>query len=162
MKITLLSFYNRFEEYSTKYSLGTMKIAAYLKRNQKLDVSVVPINLDAPFPDDLIKEITSNSATDILGIPNYIWTRDIAQKADPFVDKKFMTYLMKIRLLQGLYFFAEEKNKYTQNNMQISNEILKKYYSASKKIAIFEKMNNSNDNSLSASVTNKVKISRDR
>lgn len=80
MKITLLSFYNRFEEYSTKYSLGIMKIASYIKsKNNDVELSIMPINLDAPYSQDIASKITSNN-TDILGIPNYIWTKDFAQK----------------------------------------------------------------------------------
>ena len=87
MKVTLLSFYNRFEEYSTKYSLGIMKIASYIKANNNdVDVSIIPINLDAPYSQDIVSKIASNN-TDILGIPNYIWTKDFAQKISLDVKK---------------------------------------------------------------------------
>lgn len=79
MKVKLVSFYNRFKEYPTKYSLGTMRLAAYLKKNSKIDVSVVPIDLDNPISEQTIKSLSAQDV-DILGIPNFIWTEDAAKK----------------------------------------------------------------------------------
>ena len=38
MKVNLISFYNRFDEYSTKYSLGALKLAAYLGQIDGVEV----------------------------------------------------------------------------------------------------------------------------
>jgi len=87
MKITLLSFYNRFEEYATKYSLGIMRIAAYLKKQQDYDIQIIPVNSEEPISSDLIDHIATNG-TDILGIPNYLWTKQIAQSISSALKQK--------------------------------------------------------------------------
>lgn len=46
-------------------------------------------------------------------------------------DMGKILYLMQIRTLEGLYFFAEKKNEYVSTNKQVSNELLKKYFFAS-------------------------------
>ncbi len=84
----------------------------------------------------------------------------IAQQNNHFSDQKFMVFLMKIRTFEGLYFFAENKNIYTQNNLSISKEILQKYYEASKKITLFEKSQNANDNNLSLNMVRDLKLLR--
>lgn len=94
MKITLLSFYNRFEEYSTKYSLGIMRIAAYLKKQQDYDIQIIPVSSEKPFTDDLINRIATDS-TDILGIPNYLWTKQMAQEISAAVKEK-NPYILRI------------------------------------------------------------------
>ncbi len=55
---------------------------------------------------------------------------------------------------------AENKNIYTQNNLSVSKEILQKYYEASKKIALFEKSQNANDNNLSLNMIRDLKLLR--
>ncbi len=46
-------------------------------------------------------------------------------------DMRKVLYLMQIRTLEGLYFFAEKENEYVLTNKQVSNELLKKYFFAS-------------------------------
>lgn len=55
---------------------------------------------------------------------------------------------------------AENKNIYTKNNLSVSKEILQKYYEASKKIALFEKSQNANDNNLSLNMIRDLKLLR--
>lgn len=79
MNVTLISFYNRFKEYSTKYSLGTLKLAAYIGKNEDIKVNIVPINSEEEITQELIDEL-SDSKIDILGIPNYMWTEKLAKQ----------------------------------------------------------------------------------
>lgn len=79
MKVALISFHNRFHEFPTRYSLGTMRLAAYIGKNEQINVRVIPINIEEEISEDIIKKL-SNSGFDILGIPNFIWTEKIAQE----------------------------------------------------------------------------------
>ena len=79
MNVTLISFYNRFKEYSTKYSLGTLKLAAYIGKNEDIRVNIIPINSEEEITQELIDKL-SDSKIDVLGIPNYMWTEKLAKQ----------------------------------------------------------------------------------
>lgn len=79
MNVTLISFYNRFKEYSTKYSLGTLKLAAYIGKNEDIEVNIIPINSEEEITQKLIDRL-SDSKIDVLGIPNYMWTEKLAKQ----------------------------------------------------------------------------------
>ena len=55
------------------------------------------------------------------------------------IDEDYLVFLMKIRIFDGLYFFAENKNEYIQSNQKVSKEILKKFFIANEKIKIYQK-----------------------
>lgn len=78
MKVNLISFYNRFNEYPTKYSLGTLKLAAYIGQEEKIDVKIIPLDSEQNITDDSISKILEGEP-DIVGIPNYMWTEELAQ-----------------------------------------------------------------------------------
>ena len=42
-------------------------------------------------------------------------------------DPNKIYFLMQIRALQGLHFFAESHIKYNKENMQVSSDLLKRY-----------------------------------
>lgn len=65
----------------------------------------------------------------------------VATAVNKEADKDFTLFLMKIRLLKGLYYFAENKNTYTESNEPVADEILKKYFNATKKIKQYEVKN---------------------
>lgn len=48
------------------------------------------------------------------------------QKRGKDVNK--ILYLMQIRTLEGLFFFAKKMNEYVSTNQQVSGELLKKYF----------------------------------
>ena len=50
------------------------------------------------------------------------------------IDESYLLFLMKIRIFEGLYYFAENENEYTKSNPKVSKEILKKYFIANEKI----------------------------
>lgn len=79
MKIKLISFYNRFDEYATKYSLGTMRLAAYIGKNEEIDVEIIPINSEEELSEEMIEKLTEEN-TDILGIPDFMWTEKLANE----------------------------------------------------------------------------------
>ena len=87
MNVKLISFYNRFKEYSTKYSLGTLKLAAYIGKDEEVDVQIVPINSEEELTEEKINELTSGD-TDILGIPNFMWTEKLAKQISSEVQKR--------------------------------------------------------------------------
>ena len=87
MKVTLISFYNRFQEYPTKYSLGTMKLAAYIGKNEEIEVKIIPINSEERITEEILDKLT-DQRTEILGIPNYMWTEKLAQIISREVKKR--------------------------------------------------------------------------
>lgn len=74
-----------------------------------------------------------------------------ASKIDKDVDKDFVLFLMKARLFKGIDYFVENKNAYTENNKPVADEILNKYFIATKKIKHYEAMMSKNDASLQSS-----------
>ena len=54
------------------------------------------------------------------------------------IDENYILFLMKIRIFEGLYYFAENKNEYTRLNPKVSREILKKYFIANEKISRYQ------------------------
>lgn len=87
MNVTLISFYNRFKEYSTKYSLGTMKLAAYIGKNKNINVNIIPINSEEKLSIEVLEKL-SDSKIDILGIPNYMWTEKLAKEISKEIKKR--------------------------------------------------------------------------
>ena len=79
MKVNLISFYNRFDEYPTKYSLGTLKLAAYLGQIEGVEVKLVPLNSEHEVTDEDIAKILHGNP-DVVGIQNYMWTEKHAQR----------------------------------------------------------------------------------
>ena len=63
--------------------------------------------------------------------------KEVMQLAHQFqfpIDENYLLFLMKIRIFEGLYYFAENENEYTKSNPKVSREILKKYFIANEKI----------------------------
>lgn len=87
MNVTLISFYNRFKEYSTRYSLGTLKLAAYIGKNENIEVTIIPISSDQELMQETLEKLSSPKI-DILGIPNYMWTESLAKQISRYVSKK--------------------------------------------------------------------------
>ena len=87
MNVKLISFYNRFKEYSTKYSLGTLKLAAYIGQDKDFDVQIVPINSEEELTEEKVAELCDGNPA-ILGIPNFMWTENLAKKISAEVAKK--------------------------------------------------------------------------
>ena len=72
MKITLISYYSSFNKYPTKYALGVLKLASYLKK-QGHDVKIIPINSELAIDSIIIKNIAVDNPR-IVGLPAYMWT----------------------------------------------------------------------------------------
>jgi len=81
MKVCLINFYNRTEEYSTRYSLATMRLAEYLM-SFGYDVDLLPISLENVINYEF-DEVFLNKYQ-LVGLSNYSWV-DSAVK---LVDKK--------------------------------------------------------------------------
>lgn len=86
MKVKLVSFYNRFYEYPTKYSLGTLRLASYMAKNENLDIGIVPIDSEQEVSESTIKKLVEDSP-EIIGIPNFMWTEQKAQKISEEIKK---------------------------------------------------------------------------
>lgn len=77
MNIGLINYFNRYDEYPTKYSLATMRLAAHL-RTHGYDVDLLPISLDEPNSKE-IQSFLSRKEYEVIGISNYSWTDKYAQ-----------------------------------------------------------------------------------
>lgn len=86
MNIKLISFYNRFDEYSSKYSLGTLRLASYMGKNDNLNIKIIPIDSDGELSEDTIKKILEDSP-EVVGIPNFMWTERKAQEISKQIKK---------------------------------------------------------------------------
>lgn len=86
MKIKLVSFYNRFYEYPTKYSLGTLRLASYMGKNKDLDIGIIPIDSEEEISNKTINKLVEDSP-EIIGIPNFMWTEQKAKKISEEVKK---------------------------------------------------------------------------
>lgn len=86
MKINLISFYSGWNEYPTKYSLGTLRIASYLGDNDEIEVKIFPIDTESNEVQEKISKITEGNP-DIIGIPCYMWTEKLAQKISRDITK---------------------------------------------------------------------------
>lgn len=85
MKICLITFYNRYDEYPTKYSLAGLRIAEYIKSNDAT-VEIFPICLDTYHEFDV--ERILKGAYDAVGISYYAWYKDaVCYIADQLKNK---------------------------------------------------------------------------
>lgn len=94
MNIKLISFYNRVDEYPSKYSLGTLRLASYLGKNDNFKIKIIPIDSDEELSEDKIKKILEDSP-EVVGIPNYMWTERRAQEISEQI-KKINPNIMRI------------------------------------------------------------------
>lgn len=86
MQVNLISFYNRFNEYPTKYSLGILKLAAYIGQIDEINVKIIPINSEKDITAEDIREILEGNP-DIVGIQDYMWTEKLAQTISKNIGK---------------------------------------------------------------------------
>ncbi len=81
MKMALLTYYLRLNDYPTRYSLAALRLGEYLY-SSGIDVEILPIALvDLDF-EKFVKE-NIKGKYDIVGISNYVWSR----KATPKIAK---------------------------------------------------------------------------
>lgn len=86
MKINLISFYYRLDEYPVKYSLGTARLAQSLYMKDEIEAKLVTCNLDDEV-DDLYNDLSKLDG--ILAFSTYIWTRGkIVEIVDKLLDAK--------------------------------------------------------------------------
>lgn len=86
MKVKLISFYNRLEEYPSKYSLGTLRLASYMGQNDHLNIKIVPIDSEEEVSEDTVKKILEDSP-EVVGIPDFMWTERKAQEISKQIKK---------------------------------------------------------------------------
>ena len=83
-KLELISYYSRLGDYPTKYSLSSMRLAAYLSGQPQLsdlEIKITPVNLEEP--GSIIAQKLAKNRADIVGLPAYMWTsqksREVAE-----------------------------------------------------------------------------------
>lgn len=118
MKVNLISFYNRFNEYPTKYSLGTLKLAAYLGKLEDIEIEIVPLNSEEEITEESINQVLSGNP-DIVGIQNYMWTERHAQD----ISKKIAKIMPEtLRLVGGPSTNTVEFDKWNNDEIFIIGE----------------------------------------
>lgn len=73
MKIALINIYSRLNEYQSRYSLATMRLAEYLM-SFGYSVDLIPINIDNYHEINFTKEMINNY--DVIGLSNYSWVEN--------------------------------------------------------------------------------------
>lgn len=84
MKIALINIYSRIDEYQSRYSLATMRLAEYLM-SFGYSVDLIPINIESyqevNFTSDMINEY------DLIGLSNYSWVENAIKYIDKLIKK---------------------------------------------------------------------------
>ena len=83
MKIALLNFYTRIEEYPNRYSLPTLRLGEYLK-SFGYDVDLIPIDLNN-FANVNYEDIARTY--DLIGLSNYSWVANAVKYASKQLRK---------------------------------------------------------------------------
>lgn len=84
MKIALINIYSRLDEYQSRYSLATMRLAEYLMSfGYKVDLIPVDINryIETDFEEEMIKQY------DLIGLSNYSWVENAVKYIDKVIRK---------------------------------------------------------------------------
>lgn len=83
MKIALINIYSRQDEYQSRYSLATMRLAEYVM-SFGYDVDLIPININnyQSINFDKIKNY------DLIGLSNYSWVENAIKFIDKLIKKK--------------------------------------------------------------------------
>lgn len=94
MKVCLINFYSRQEDYPNRYSLSVLRLGEYLK-SFKIDVDFIPIDLQK-YQDYDVKSIIYNQY-DLIGISNFSWVND----ATVFIDNKLKKINPNLNIVIG-------------------------------------------------------------
>ena len=95
MKIALITYYLRMNDYPTKYSLAALRLGEDLN-SSGIDVELVPVALvDLDFAEFVKEKIEGKY--DIVGISNYVWSR----KATPQIAKIIRENAPKTSIIIG-------------------------------------------------------------
>lgn len=84
MKIALINIYNRQEEYKSKYSLATMRLAEYLMSYGHM-VDLFPIDINNYKNVNIENKMVSDY--DLIGLSNYSWVEDAIKYVDKLIKK---------------------------------------------------------------------------
>lgn len=84
MKIVLISYYCRYSEFPTYYSLGTLRLASAISSLKNCTVSILPIDSDN-FNISSI-DISQIRTADIVGFPMFEWTKEHSKKLAKYVE----------------------------------------------------------------------------
>ena len=81
IKVRLLSFYNSGEAYCCKYSLASLRLAAYVQDLDEIEISIETV--DCANQEDSVAQIIERlnlEQADLIGISAYIWTWEMAKQ----------------------------------------------------------------------------------
>ncbi len=89
IKIMLISFHDTEEKDDCKYSLASLRLAAYIQNNQDINITIFPFdigNMDES-KKSFIEKVNGDSY-DLVGISAYIWTWEIAKQLSLNIKRK--------------------------------------------------------------------------
>ena len=141
MKVGLIGFYCRTNEYPTRYYLGTMRLAEYLL-SFGINAEIIPIDLNdyEKFDYDIII-----NDYDLIGISNYSWVEDAVK----YVSKKIQSINKNMTIVIGVPQVDICKVEEWNNEIFIQGEGEKSLLHLCKSLLLNESLENicsSNDN----------------
>lgn len=88
MKIVLVSYYCRYDEFPTYYTLGTLRLALAISDMEQCDIQILPVNSDRFDVDDINLDSIKNA--DLVGLPMYEWTKEHSKILAKYVKDGFV------------------------------------------------------------------------
>ena len=85
LKICLINYYLRMKDYPTRYSLSILRLGEYLN-SLGIDVDILPIQLTSKDLEEIVT-LKIKDKYDIVGISNYVWSKDITPKLSKLIKK---------------------------------------------------------------------------
>lgn len=83
-KIALISFYNRWDDYPSKYSLSSMRLASSLLAEGHTNVRIIPFKLNDK--NEIIAKQLEQEKYSLIGFPAYMWTSKKSQKINNLIE----------------------------------------------------------------------------
>lgn len=89
MNYLFVSFYNRFFEYETEYSLATLRLVSVVAKNKDNNIVIHPYNLDEleSSKKELDQRLLQIEA-DVICLSAYVWTWSEIEGLLPFIKEK--------------------------------------------------------------------------
>src|SRR3989344_7227808 len=81
LNVSIISLYHRLEEYPSRYSLASLRLAAHTLAIPGVQIKIIPVHMNEACEDTAKK--LSDLKSDVVGISAYLWTtnkvKDIAE-----------------------------------------------------------------------------------
>ena len=93
INVAFISIFLRTDEYEQKYTLSSMRLAAYIMNMKNVKVKIIPI--DYNHIDEELDTISERlNDTSIVGLSAYLWTWDIIKKINQKIPNRSSKLVM--------------------------------------------------------------------